>query len=216
MSDEAAGQRVVDIRLELGPASVATDLPQLAVWVADEHGLYLDTIYVTGKTGREGLGNGYLMLLGATVQECPDVLPVWAHARGVRYDQSVYPTKDTPLPDAITGATPAATQLGFSFPVLETYAGRTIRVLVELNVSDDDMSSMVHQVVVPLDSPSVPVEFVYLGQGDAEGLNGRVTPADDPAGGAALLASGRAVGQSERPGADRKDRTAVRHYRILV
>ena len=192
MSDEAAGQRVVDIRLELGAAAYASELPQYAIWITDEHGLYLDTVYVTGKTGREGLGNAYLMVLGATVRESPDALPVWAHARGVRYDQSVYPTKDTPLPDAITGATPAATQLAYYFRVPETHAGETIRVLTELNVSLDSVPSMVYEAVIPLDSPDAPVEFVYLGQGHPDGLNGRVTPADNAAQAAQFLASGRA------------------------
>jgi len=192
MSEEAAGQRVIDIHLELGAAAYASELPQYAIWVTDEHGLYLDTVYVTGKTGREGLGNAYLMVLGATVRESPDALPVWAHARGVRYDQSVYPTKDTPLPDAITGATPAATRLAYYFRVPEAYAGQTIRVLTELNVSLDDVPSMVYEAVVPLDSPDAPVEFVYLGQGHPDGLNGRVTPADNAAQAAEFLAAGRA------------------------
>ena len=192
MSEEAPGQRVIDVRPELGPAAYSSELPQFAIWVTDEHGLFVDTIYVTGATGHEGLGNGYVMLLGATVRESPDVLPVWAHARGVRYDHSVYPPKDSPLPDAITGATPAATRLAYYFRVPETYVGETIRVLTELNVSLDGIPSMVYEAGVPLDSPSTAIEFVYLGHGDAKGRDGRVTPADDPARGAEFLASGRA------------------------
>ena len=147
---------------------------------------------MTGKTGREGLGNGFMKVFGATVHESPEALPVWAHARGVFYGQSVYPPKDSPLPDAITGATPAATQLRYYYRVPETH-GDALRLLVELNVSLDGIPSMVYEAVLPLDSPGAAIEFVCLGYGDSEGRNGNITPADDMAGQAAeLLASARA------------------------
>ena len=67
---------------------------QIAVWVEDENGKFIDTLYVTRLTGSLGLGNrpgaptfksDYRFPYGARTM----VMPVWAHARGHVYGQVV-------------------------------------------------------------------------------------------------------------------------------
>jgi hypothetical protein len=63
---------------------------QMAVWIEDAQGHYIDTAYVTRSTGALGLGNrpGNAMLKSAyrwPYGRRVMVLPVWAHARGKTY-----------------------------------------------------------------------------------------------------------------------------------
>lgn len=88
-SPDAQAERVVDV--ELRP----TGSPQIAIWLEDEAGNYIDTLMVTRLVGTFGLGNrpgrsdfghGYLWPYGRREM----ALPVWAHRRGVRYDRLVF------------------------------------------------------------------------------------------------------------------------------
>lgn len=83
------GARVIELEL------VPTGRPQIAIWLEDDHGTFIDTILITRLTGTYGLGNrpgrgdfgsGYLWPYGAREM----VLPVWAHRRGVEYDRLVF------------------------------------------------------------------------------------------------------------------------------
>jgi len=83
------GTRAVEV--ELTP----TGDPQIAVWLEDEAGRFLDTMMVTRLTGSLGLGNrpgrsdfggGFTFPYGKREM----VLPVWAHRRGVEYDRLVF------------------------------------------------------------------------------------------------------------------------------
>jgi hypothetical protein len=69
--------------------------PQLAVWLEDADGRFVDTLMVTRLVGSFGLGNrpgrtdflgGYRWPYGAR----PMALPVWAHRRGVKYERLVF------------------------------------------------------------------------------------------------------------------------------
>jgi hypothetical protein len=82
---------------------------QLAVWLADERGVYVDTVYVTGKVARKGMGNRGGELDDKWGGSRLSVLPVWAHHKGVDYGGgNFYPPRENPLPDAVTSATPKA------------------------------------------------------------------------------------------------------------
>lgn len=74
--------------------TVAGD-PQMAIWLEDASGQFVDTIMVTRLIGTFGLGNrpgrpdfggGHLWPYGRREQS----LPVWAHRRGVTYDRIVF------------------------------------------------------------------------------------------------------------------------------
>jgi hypothetical protein len=74
--------------------------PQFAIWLEDTTGKYITTVFATYKVATEG----WISNNGNRRQEA---LPHWAHKRGVVYpDGIMLPTKDNPLTDGITGATP--------------------------------------------------------------------------------------------------------------
>jgi hypothetical protein len=74
--------------------------PQIAIWLEDDNGKFVDTIYVTRKAATAEWGADKSIRRAAS-------LPIWSHRRGVRYPDGLYlPTREKPLPDAVTGATP--------------------------------------------------------------------------------------------------------------
>lgn len=79
------------LSVELTPV----DDPQIAIWIEDADGTFVDTIMVTRLVGTFGLGNrpgrsdfgvGHLWPYGRREH----VLPVWAHRRGATYDRMVF------------------------------------------------------------------------------------------------------------------------------
>ncbi len=79
--------------------------PQFAIWLEDENGQYISTVFATYKIATEGwVSNG-----GNRRKES---LPHWCHQRHVMYpDGLLLPTKTEPLTDGITGATPKEDKL---------------------------------------------------------------------------------------------------------
>ncbi|WP_372652862.1 hypothetical protein [Draconibacterium sp.] len=78
--------------------------PQYAVWIEDTDGNYLSTVFVTYKIATEG----WQANKGNRRKES---LPHWCHQRGIVYEDGLLlPTKENPLTDGITGATPKENQ----------------------------------------------------------------------------------------------------------
>lgn len=103
--------------------------PQMAIWIEDTAGNYVSTLFVSKKVATQG----WLFSRGSRRQEA---LPYWEHKRGIQYVDGLYlPTKDNPIPDGITGATPKA---GFSVD-LKTGEKRLQKFIVvaEFNQSAD-------------------------------------------------------------------------------
>lgn len=85
--------------------------PLFAIWLADEAGNYIQTLYVS-----ESIGRG--VFIHATRQaghwmegeiQRPAALPYWAHQRNLKNELGTYnPTQKHPIADAYTGATPLA------------------------------------------------------------------------------------------------------------
>lgn len=74
--------------------------PQFAIWIEDTTGHYLTTLFATYKIATEG----WVSNKGNRRKEA---LPHWCHQRGFIDSDGLYlPTKDVPLTDGITGATP--------------------------------------------------------------------------------------------------------------
>lgn len=74
--------------------------PQIAIWAEDMNGNYLTTIYASHKIATES----WMDNKGNRRKEA---LPVWCYARGIKYTDGLYlPTKEDPLTDGISGATP--------------------------------------------------------------------------------------------------------------
>ena len=103
--------------------------PQIAVWVEDVGGKFLENLYVTRR---------------AAVQDWrtkdekvrrPESLPLWSHRRGVKESDGFYlPTMKHPLPDAVTAPTPKA---AFTLSTVLPQSAGPVTVYVEVNHSFD-------------------------------------------------------------------------------
>ena len=165
----------IQIHIHLGTKSTGKNWYQMALWLEDEDGNYVETLYVTSSVGREGLGNGYMKIFGITFQESPGSLPVWAHRRNVNYGDSYYPPKKEPLPDAMTGATIKSSEFMKSFSlsndVVQMLGEQAWYCLLEINVSRDGVPSMVFRATVDSKEPGK-TSFVFVGYGEKEGRDG--------------------------------------------
>ena len=118
--------------------------PQMAVWVEDTLGNYIESLFVSKATA-EGLFFG-----GRSKDNFKefdekkdavgdfrrvDALPVWSHKRGVEYEDGMYtPSTQNPLTDGITGAT-----ITDNFKLLSSIDQLSKFVLkIEINVAFDD------------------------------------------------------------------------------
>ena len=122
--------------------------PQVAIWLEDSIGNYVETLLVTKSTAR---GLFYSGRSASNFKETDnvkaeentptrrvDALPYWSHKRGHRYIDGFYsPPPETPLPDAITGATPKE---NFYFKSASSSLREltSFKVLIEVNVAFDE------------------------------------------------------------------------------
>lgn len=102
--------------------------PQIAVWVEDMQGKYLSTVYVSHKAAAQD----WQMAKGNRRKEA---LPHWCHCRGIKYKDGLYlPTRDKPLADGISGATPRGS---FGIKLNPAKALKQFVVKIEINHSAD-------------------------------------------------------------------------------
>lgn len=85
--------------------------PTFSFWVEDLEGNYIETFYVTQYLAKGIYGHGSLGIgqwdSKPGPAERPSTLPYWLHKQKVTNDgKLILPTPDSPVPDAITGATP--------------------------------------------------------------------------------------------------------------
>jgi len=98
----------ISIRFEKGKEH---NHPLFAIWLADENGKYIQTLYVSESVGhgifvRANRSSGKWM--GGEIQR-PATVPYWAHQCGVKNQYGNYlPTPKQPIVDAYTGATPSS------------------------------------------------------------------------------------------------------------
>lgn len=118
--------------------------PQMAVWIEDEQGNYVETLFISKATARGFFFGGRSKDDFKTFDKQKDAsgdfrrvnaLPVWSHKRGVKYADDLYvPPSNNPLPDAITGATIIDNfQLLSSIKELSKF-----ELKIEINVAFDD------------------------------------------------------------------------------
>jgi hypothetical protein len=112
--------------------------PLFAIWIADEKGNFIQTLYVS-----KSIGNGEFERAsrkegkwhGGEIQR-PASLPFWAHQRGIKNEFGTYmPTPRQPEVDAYTGATPQASFLLHS--KTEKPLSGKYKIRLELNQSWD-------------------------------------------------------------------------------
>ncbi len=162
--------------------------PQIAIWVEDLAGNYLTTIYASHKIATQSWQSN-----GGNRRK--EALPVWCYARGVQYPDGLYlPTKDQPLADGISGATPRG-----SFDVKIRPVGnlKQFVVKIELNHSTDwnenypenakegdanysggkegsGQPAVVYSVEIDLDSSRKQYTATIIGYSSPDGSNGNI------------------------------------------
>jgi hypothetical protein len=122
--------------------------PQVAIWIEDSAGKYIETLLVTTSTAKGLFYSGrsasnFKETDEAKVEENTptrrvDALPYWSHKRNHQYNDGFYsPSPDQPLPDAISSATPKG-----NFYFKASHKGiehlNSFRVMVEVNVAFDE------------------------------------------------------------------------------
>ena len=138
------------IAVEVLRGADATD-PQVAIWIEDESGALLNTLYVSSALAN----NDFFAIDGSTPRR-PEALPIWSHRRGVKAADGLYvPDDDTQLADGVTAATPNTNfMLSSGF---DASGASRVRVMLEVNASFD-WNETYHENAYP-DDP------VYSGSG---------------------------------------------------
>ena len=114
--------------------------PSFAIWTEDLEGDYIETLYVTeyvakGKFKYGEIEPGRWKAEPGEARR-PATLPYWAHKRNVKAPDGLYiPSPETPVPDAITSATP---KNNFKLETATSYSRNAkFRVLMEINQAWD-------------------------------------------------------------------------------
>lgn len=98
--------------------------PQVAIWMEDTNGKYLSTIYATHKIATQSWQ-------AAGGNRRKESLPHWCYSRCEQYEDGLYlPTKNKPLTDGISGATPKS-----SFDVKIRPIGNLTHFIVKIEVN---------------------------------------------------------------------------------
>ncbi len=112
--------------------------PLFAVWLADENGKFIQTLYISKSIAKgyfERGSNKTGRWMPGEIQR-PASLPFWAHKRGIKNEYGTYmPTPRQPEVDAYTGATPQ-TSFILNITTENTLAGK-YKIMLELNQSWD-------------------------------------------------------------------------------
>ena len=161
--------------------------PQMAVWIEDTEGRYLSTVYATRKIATQGWS-------ASQGNRRKEALPHWCYSRGVRYEDGLYlPTKEQPLTDGISGATPKGS---FDAKIAPKEGLRQFVVKVEVNHSTDynefypesaqegaanysgssGQPALVYAARVDLSSGAKSFEAVLVGCSSPDGTSGEVNP----------------------------------------
>jgi hypothetical protein len=180
--------------LKVMPLVRVKNAPQMAIWVETTEGEFLHTLFITSRLARQEWR-------GAPADDTPteeirraEALPVWSHRHGTVYaDGLPVPTREEPMPDAVTSATPKDT---FTLhTALPKNHGKVV-VFFEVNASTDfndaypenaavgeenysggrwgsGQPSLVYRTVIdPTKDGESTLELV--GHGSADGSNGKV------------------------------------------
>jgi len=167
--------------------------PQIAVWIEDLDGNYIETLYVTEKGGTQGWRGQPGGSPAETIRR-PESLPCWSHRRNVVYPDGLFmPTLEQPLTDAVTAATPKGDfRLDTKVPEDLT----AFVVLVEVNSPGDyndaypegvslgspdytgasGQPSTIYAATVDLSSGADTWELVPIGHGSPDGSDGGIDP----------------------------------------
>ncbi len=184
---------IIDFVFEPG-----TEHVQIVVWIEDENGNYIGTVFITDFIGRYGGGN---RSSNPDIDEGDNRLsafPIWAHKRNVidtTYGiDNLYPPAETGASypadiDAVSGATPSTDVQTKTLQISDLEYGQ-YRCWIEVNRSFDkndyhDYSfyrgqpSLVWNVTIDVgDTPDSSMVIDYAGYGSPDGSDGDINPPD--------------------------------------
>jgi hypothetical protein len=166
--------------------------PLFAIWLADDKGKYIQTLYVSQSIGK-GLFTRASRYTGnwlAGEIQRPAALPYWAHQRGVINEYNTFlPTPKQPIVDAYTGATPSGSFL-LQVKTEQPLSGK-YKIMLELNqpwdwnewwtnnLYPDDKEyktscqpSLVYATDIDTNIPSTEYELKPIGHGHYAGQDG--------------------------------------------
>lgn len=161
---------------------------QMAIWLANEQGVFVETVYVTRKVAKKGLGNKGGKLDGKLGGSRLSVLPVWAHQRGIDYGGgNFYPSKDRPLVDAISSATPKVGEFVWLWQPKKILKPGKYYYYIEVNKSFDDnehhdyswyrgQPSVIWQGNLFIGDQISKSKAKITGHGHAAGIDGKINP----------------------------------------
>ena len=169
--------------------------PLFSIWLADEKGNYIQTLYVSESIGR-GVFKHATRVNGKWMEgeiQRPAALPYWTHQRNVINEFGTYnPTQKHPVIDGYTGATPMA-----SF-ILHAKTGRPLKgrykIMLELNQAwnwneywtndkypDDaeykasSQPALVYSVDIDTNNPQPLYSMIPIGHSHYTGADGSLT-----------------------------------------
>lgn len=168
--------------------------PLMSIWVEDVDSNFIETLYVARSiaTSVFGYGDKSEGVWKPGMVRRPAALPYWSHKRGIVAEDGLYlPTPDNPVPDAITGPTPADDFVLLS--KVEFKENDTLRVLMEINQSWDwneywtnnkypddqeyktsSQPSVIYEAVFTPANKGKPIELKLVGHGHYSGKDGKL------------------------------------------
>lgn len=160
---------------------------QIALWVTDADGNYLTELVVSKKTAQKGLGNRRGGLDSKIGGARWSVLPVWAWKHAILDDAgNPYPSKENPLPDAVTCASPKQGTFVINWPDGVKLPEGPCTLWLEINASFDQneqhdyswyrgQPSVVYRADIECGGDSAESTFRLVGMGATDGADGTIT-----------------------------------------
>lgn len=122
--------KIITVEVQQGPGFKH---PLIAIWTEKENGDFLQTLYVS-KSFATGVFRYGVMEDGAWkkgTRRHPSALPYFSHKFGNKTTDGLYlPTKENPIPDAVSGATPSGS---FTLKAKSAVAFKRYKILMEIN-----------------------------------------------------------------------------------
>ena len=182
----------LQIRFERGAEH---NYPLFAVWLADDEGNYIQTLYVSESIGKgvfKRISKSKGRWLAGEIQR-PAALPYWAHQRNEKNENGgVLPTPKNPVTDAYTGATPT-TSFVLNVKTEQPLSGN-YKIMVELNQTWDwneywfnarfpdekeyktsCQPALIYAAEINTDKKGVEVPLKPIGHGHYSGKDGSLT-----------------------------------------
>jgi len=170
--------------------------PLMAIWLEDEDGRYIETLYIAKSIGKGIFEHGEKSSgqWQAGPIRRPAALPYWGHQRGIMAEDGYYiPTPENPMPDAVTGPTPSG---NFTLRSKSSEATPSVfKLLFEINQSwdwneywtntrfPDDVNyktssqpAIVYEALIDINSAQRAYVMVPVGHSHFSGQDGSLNP----------------------------------------